>query len=145
MEEVALKVLNILGILSIPSIGWGIYLYCQNRKLRRWDAEKELAKQDIEFGRMDARHRREENEILADCEGEIRVRDNISVNTLTVEDNKRLAELHEEQRRERDELFAEITYLQRLLGQDPGSLIGKENIWKRMKRKVRRNLLVIKK
>lgn len=133
--DVILKI--VVPIVAVLSLVFNIFQYLQRGKVGRFEAERELDKKEVEWRRLEAKHETERHDLLANCEGEIRERNNISVNTLTTEDNRRLAELHERQQREWEDLFAEMTYFQKILGQNPGFLLGHETIWDTIRRKVR--------
>lgn len=128
----------IVPLVAVFSLTLNIFQYLHKGKISRFEAERELAKREIEWKRLEAKHEVERRHLLADCEGEVRERNNIRVDTLTAEDNRRLAELHESQQREWEDLFAEMTYFQKILGQDFGYLLAPETIWEKAKRKFKK-------
>ena len=132
--DIILKI--IVPIVAVLSLVFNIFQYLRRKKSGRFEAERELAKREVEWKRLEAKHETERRDLLADCEGEIRERNNISVNTLTVKDNRRLAELHENQQREWEDLFAEMAYFQKILGQNHGFLLGHWTIWDKIKWRV---------
>lgn len=130
--EILIKI--VAPIVAVASIVLNVVQYRRGRRVDNLNAEKELVRlQDIEWGRLEARHTQERRDLLADCEGEIRRRDNITVNTLTAEDNRRLSEQFEEQQREWRDLLNRITYYQRILGQEGELLLQTVTIWHRIR------------
>jgi hypothetical protein len=130
--EIILKI--IVPIVTVLSIALNIDQYLRSKKISRFDAEKKLAKIKIELDRLGKKHKQESRHLFNGCEGEIRERGNIIVDTLTEKDARRLTELHEEQRREWNELIVEMTYFQKILGQDSEFLLYKDkSMWGKLK------------
>ncbi len=117
------EILKYLGLLAIPSLIWNIYLYKHQVKENRLRAKRDLALKEIEFSEMTSRHNIEYRNALENCEGEIRERENITVNTLTRKDNETLTRLAESQRYESEKILAEITHLIELTGEQRAYLV----------------------
>jgi len=128
--------MNILGILSIPSIAWNIYLYMENKKFKKLDLEKQLKKKEIELEAMGQKHVREYNECLEECEGKIIDILGLHTSTLTKRDEDKLALIFERQQNEYKMLFTEIEYFQKMLGKESYLLNGEVSSAKHFKNKL---------
>lgn len=129
----------IAPIIAMISLLFNALQYFAKRKITKSEARRELDRLNVEFGRMTARQRQEERDLMTACEGEVRFNEytRVTVNTLTAEDNRRLAEQGAEHRREWDDLFAQMSHCQRVLGETSGLLIRKETLWDKSKRWLR--------
>lgn len=135
MQETILKI--VVPAIAVLSLGLNFVQYLQKKKVSKFDAERELAKRNIEWERLEAKHKREKKALFANCEGEIKIRDNITTDTFTLDDNRRIGELGAEQRREYNELLTEITYFEKILGKK-SLLLGEETLLERAKRLLKR-------
>lgn len=136
--EIIKEILQILGILTIPSLAWNIYLYTQKVRIGRFQAELDLKKKYIEWDRLSVRHIKEDRKLRADCEGGLRIRNNVGVNTLTPDDRRRIEELAEEQDRERSELLAEINHFEKILNKElPEISFRDKSKWERVIQKIK--------
>lgn len=118
------------------SLLFNVLQYFDKRRVTKSEARRELDRLNVEFGRMIARQKQEDRDLMASCEGEVRFNEytRITVNTLTSEDNRRFAEQGAEHRREWDDLFAQISHHQRVLGEPAGLLLGKETLFDKARR-----------
>ena len=66
MGETIIQILTIMGVLSIPSIIWNIFLYKQNKKYKKWDAERNLRKSDVEIGTIESQFESDSKKLLKD-------------------------------------------------------------------------------
>lgn len=132
--ETLKEILQIMGVLAIPSLLWNIFQYRQKKKVNKLDAERELAKKQIEFGGMTERHNQEHREL----NGKRREYEELfrgAILVTTTEDRNFEEEfrvLGEKQSREVRRISADITYYEKLCGRRP-SLLGEWSRWDNLK------------
>ena len=52
--ETLKDILQIIGVLAIPSLLWNVFLYRQNMKYKKWDAEKNLKRLNVQRGMIES-------------------------------------------------------------------------------------------
>ncbi|MFZ3043698.1 MAG: hypothetical protein WA058_01140 [Minisyncoccia bacterium] len=124
-------------IITVLSLGLNFFQYFHRNKLSSFEAQRQLDRLEIEGERMRARHQQEKRDLEASYEGEVRERDRIRVDYRTAEDRRRDMVQDEEHRRQWNELFAEMIYYQRILGEEPMVLFKAESLFQKLKRKAR--------
>lgn len=103
----------ILGIISILSIIFNIFLYKEKRKFDIFKIEKDIKLKEIELDELQQKHRKEYNTALFKHKRE---NNNLRADILTSDDKERLQNLWERQKREEDKAWVEYAYLSDLKG-----------------------------
>lgn len=127
----------VASVIAVVSLGLNIFQYFHRNKLSRFEAQRQLGRLEVEDERMQARHSQEKKDLEAAFEGEVRERNGMRVDFRTAEDRRRAGVQSEEHRRQWIEMFTEITYYQRVLGEEPSIIFLKESLLQKMKRKAR--------
>lgn len=142
MKEIAVTLIQVVGALGILGLSWKIFLYTRERKLRKMQAEKALAKTQIQVSEMFSRHSREYDNL----DSEIRKREreygrSLSFNAdIAIDEGlEGFSSLRERHFRELGLLYADISYLEKILGHKSSFLSADEEkgIYKKLKRYVR--------
>lgn len=136
MKEIIIQILTILGILSIPSITWNIFLYRQNKKYRNWDAGKNLKKLNIQRGIIESEFDDKSKNLALDYEN----RRYADFDT----DSERFNAWEKEQgllqERKNDDLGridADIDYFEKISGQKNYFIFSSKETWlEKIKRKL---------
>ncbi|OGG93438.1 hypothetical protein A2609_01790 [Candidatus Kaiserbacteria bacterium RIFOXYD1_FULL_47_14] len=117
------EVLKYLGLLAIPILVWNIYLYVHQTRENRLLAKRDLTLKKIELSEIMSKHNVEYGDVLENCEGEIRDKMNVRVDTLTRKDKEALTRIDESQRYEIERISVEINHLAELAGEKGGYFV----------------------
>ena len=125
-------------VIAVFSLGLNVFQYFRRNTLSHFEARRQLDRLEIEGERMRARHQQEGRDLQATYEGEVRERTGVRVDFRTAEDRRRDGVLAEEHGRQWNELFAEMTYYQRVLGEEPVAILfTTESFAQKLNRKAR--------
>jgi len=110
-------ILKIMGGFAIPSIGWNIYQYFQNKKYKKWEAERELKKAHTNKQKVELEFENENRKLDEKYRGtrSMYVVDTFSESFGSWESEQNL--LQERKNYELDSIDADIEFFKKLSGQ----------------------------
>lgn len=126
------KILQFLGLLSVPSIGWNIFQYLSKRKLDKIELRKKIELKKIEIEEIENKHKEED-----------RKNSYRSSRYMPHEDAKKEELRVKNQTLEMKRLYTEFGYLQELNG-NRNLLLFPESKLSKIKKKLRRIVTAIK-
>ncbi len=140
-KEIIVQILTILGVLSIPSIICNVLLHRQNKKYKKWDAEKNLKKLDIQKKTIESQFDANSRNLSEDYNNRRFEFDTESEWFNATEKEQGL--LQERKNEDLNRIDADISYYQKILGQngggyDSGISLGEQNVWRKIKQKFRK-------
>lgn len=129
--EIFEKILQFMGVLSIPSIGWNIFQYRNKKKMYKIELGRDITLKEIELEEMKNRHNEERVNLESNYEGFITDNERVYVDHRTENDKRKSENLFKRHVSEDKKLYAEIIYLQKLNGEN-FDLILKETMFKKI-------------
>lgn len=133
------SVFNLLAVVVNAALGVvNVYLFLQNRKERQSRLNRDINIKESELETLRLQHRQEHEDLEANYEGEIRVREYSRADLRTEDDRRREARLFDKQRNEEGRIWAELGHLYELRDGQQGYRIREESKIRRLWNVVRK-------
>lgn len=127
MLDILLKF--VVPVVAVVSLAINFLQFSSNKKISKLEAERELAKREVELERLEAKHKNEVVDSDENFKNEFGEWPDI---LQRMKNDEILGRLYGEQRREWVEMLAEVTYFQKLLGKSSVHIFGQKNVWEKI-------------